>query len=66
MQDILMNKVVDSVIFVVEGSHCISGPLFFLISIPAMVVFFVWQFSVWKVDDPGDCGAMFEVRDMTA
>jgi hypothetical protein len=41
-----------------------KGPSFFVVSIGGTILFFLWQFSSWKVDDAADCGSKFEVREL--
>ncbi|KAJ7277948.1 UbiA prenyltransferase family [Mycena rebaudengoi] len=39
-----------------------QGPSFFVVSIGGTILFFLWQFSSWKVDDAADCGSKFEAN----
>jgi 4-hydroxybenzoate polyprenyltransferase len=39
-----------------------TGTPFFIVSVGGAGLYFTWQFLVWNVNDPQDCGAKFQVR----
>lgn len=39
-----------------------QGPAFYIISVGGAIIYMLWQFNAWKVDNPDNCGEMFKAN----
>jgi len=39
-----------------------QGPAYYIVSVGAPALHFLWQLATWNIDDPKDCGKKWNVR----